>query len=344
MTVDTSSLRIVELDPDDAHAAEASYAIHAAVRAYEQPDLPPPSRHRHVHLLRLGWPGHLEKHWLAYDGDVAVAELDVSLPQRDNLDNAWIDLHVRAEYRRRGIGRRLYELAVGYARAAGRTKLMASSWEQIPDGPFRDGAGSAFARAMGLGRVHEETRRKLYLSTVDDALLDRLLADAYAHADGYSPVQWTDRCPDEYVPDMAYLEGRLSTDAPTGDLDWGPENVDAELIREMERNRAIMGGRAFHTAVRHDATGRLVALTGTMIEHGVPEHAWQMITLVDPDHRGRRLGTIVKIENLRLTVAGEPALQAIDTTNATVNRHMIAINHAMGFVPIDVEAEWQVSI
>src|SRR5881275_391060 len=107
MTVDTSSLRIVELDPDDAHAAEASYAIHAAVRAYEQPDLPPPSRHRHVHLLRLGWPGHLEKHWLAYDGDVAVAELDVSLPQRDNLDNAWIDLHVRAEYRRRGIGRRL---------------------------------------------------------------------------------------------------------------------------------------------------------------------------------------------------------------------------------------------
>src|SRR5436190_8769809 len=129
MTVDISSLRIVDLDPDDAQAAEASYEITKLVRAHEQPDLTPPSRHRHVLLLRLGWPGHLEKHWLAYDGDHAVGQLSVDLPQRDNLENAWIELRVLPGYRRRGIGRALYAHAVEYVRAAGRTRLMADTIE-----------------------------------------------------------------------------------------------------------------------------------------------------------------------------------------------------------------------
>jgi GNAT superfamily N-acetyltransferase len=344
MTVDIQSLRIVELNPDDVQAAEASYQINKVVRAHDQPDLPPPSRHRHFQILRLGWPGHLEKHWLGYDGDRAVGELSVDLPQRDNLENAWIELRVIPEYRRRGIGRALYAHAVEYVRAAGRTHLMADTLEPLDGGPRVDPAGSAFATAMGLTRALREVRRKLYLSTVDHAALDALLAAAWTRADGYSLVQWTDRCPDDCVADVAYLEGRLNTDAPMEDLAWGKEDVDADLIRHVERNREIMKTRAFFTAVRHDASGRVVALTAMIIEHGVPEHAWQGITLVDPPHRGHRLGTIVKIENLRLILAAEPALTAIDTGNAAVNDHMIAINHAMGFQPMDAMVDWQVDL
>ena len=295
----------------------------------------------------MGWPGHLEKNWLAYDGDRAVGELNVSLPQRDNLENAWIELRVLPEFRRRGIGRALYAHAVEYTRAAGRSRLMADTLEAteaVDGGPRVDPAGSAFAAAMGLARALREVRRKLYLSTVDHAALDALLAEAWTHAEGYSLVRWTDRCPDDCVADVAYLEGRLNTDAPMEDLAWGKEDVDADLIRQVERNREVMKTRAFFTAVRHDASGRVVALTGMIIEHGVPEHAWQGITLVDPPHRGHRLGTIVKIENLRLILAAEPALTAIDTGNAAVNDHMIAINHAMGFRPMDYMVDWQVDL
>ncbi|MCW2641807.1 MAG: family N-acetyltransferase [Dactylosporangium sp.] len=60
-----------------------------------------------------------------------------------------------------------------------------------------------------------------------------------------------------------------------------------------------------------------------------------------PPHRGHRLGTIVKIANLRHAMAGEPALRVINTWNAAVNDHMISINEALGFRPVDALVNWQ---
>ncbi len=70
-------------------------------------------------------------------------------------------------------------------------------------------------------------------------------------------------------------------------------------------------------------------------------HAWQNITLVDPDHRGHRLGLIIKIENLRYALAHEPELARVDTWNAAVNDHMISINEAIGYRPVDAWVNWQ---
>jgi hypothetical protein len=70
----------------------------------------------------------------------------------------------------------------------------------------------------------------------------------------------------------------------------------------------------------------------------------QLITLVDPPHRGHRLGTIVKIANLRYAMAGEPALRVVDTWNAAVNDHMISINEAIGFRAMDALVDWQRTI
>jgi hypothetical protein len=52
----------------------------------------------------------------------------------------------------------------------------------------------------------------------------------------------------------------------------------------------------------------------------------------------------VKIENLRHALAHEPDLRIIDTFNAAVNDHMIAINEAMGFRPVDAWENWQQSL
>lgn len=70
-------------------------------------------------------------------------------------------------------------------------------------------------------------------------------------------------------------------------------------------------------------------------------HAWQHITIVDPAHRGHRLGMWVKLANLRYTRGEEPALRNIDTWNAATNSHMIAINEALGFRAVEGWAEYQ---
>jgi hypothetical protein len=214
--------------------------------------------------------------------------------------------------------------------------------ETLTGGPVRGEAGSAFAAAIGGENALGEVRRRLDLSTLDDEMLDNQLAEAWQRADGYRIVRWRDTVPDEYAPDVAYLDSRMITDAPLGDIKWEPEKIDVERIRESEAQRKEQGIRSYSTGIVHEESGRLVALTAIGSEKSVHDHAWQWITIVDPVHRGHRLGMIVKIENLRYALAHEPSFEVIDTWNAAVNKHMIAINEAMGFRPVDSWVNWQV--
>lgn len=50
---------------------------------------------------------------------------------------------------------------------------------------------------------------------------------------------------------------------------------------------------------------------------------------------------LVKAEDLRHTRAALPHLRAVDTYTAAENRHMIAINEALGFRPRESWTVWQ---
>ena len=65
-----------------------------------------------------------------------------------------------------------------------------------------------------------------------------------------------------------------------------------------------------------------------------PEHVYQWGTLVRPAHRGHRLGLATKVHNLRRFQAGESGRSLLFTYNAEVNTHMIGVNEAMGFRPV----------
>ena len=59
------------------------------------------------------------------------------------------------------------------------------------------------------------------------------------------------------------------------------------------------------------------------------------------EHRGHRLGMLVKIANLRAYEDRRPGERRINTWNAQENEHMLAINVALGFEPVGVAAVWQ---
>jgi GNAT superfamily N-acetyltransferase len=277
----------------------------------------------------------------AVDGEpVACGEL--VFPVLDNAENASACVRVLEERRRRGYGTQLLAHLVERARVDGRRRLYGEVVEPLEGDEVTPGV--EFARAIGARQVLFEVRRVLDMRALDEARLTQLADEAWPRADGYSLVQWVDRAPDEIVDDLAVLKGRMSVDVPLEDMTWDAEVYDAGRVRALEDLIASRHRRVIGTAARHDASGRLVGYTdiGVNVEH--PRVAFQWDTIVTSDHRGHRLGLLMKLANLdqlRRTIQG---VEIVNTWNAGVNDHMIAVNEAMGFRPADREWEWQLDI
>jgi GNAT superfamily N-acetyltransferase len=338
------AIAITPFDAADQAAIDEAYRIGVVVHAADVPDFPPLCRQRFKASVRHPMPGNASLWALARLDGVPVGYLGLDLPHLDNADNATADLMVHPAYRRRGVGRALHEHCLRLLREQGRKRVVGMAVSALPGGPARPEVGAAFAAAMGARPVLAEVRRRLDVTRLDQGVLDGLLAGARAQAAGYRTVRWQQGTPEEYVADIAYLDGRLMMDAPLGDLEWEPEKIDAERVRGTERALDARGRRRYHHAVVHQASGRLVAWTLIDLGPSAPWHAFQQITIVDPAHRGHRLGLLTKIENLRYALAHEPELRAIDTWNAAANEHMIAINEQLGFRPVDGWTDWQLTL
>lgn len=314
---------------------EPAYEISRACHEFDQPDIPVDSFDAFCATIEFPWPGHAFERYVGLLDGTPVGYLVLRMPQHDNLTNMDVEIEVLPSARRHGVGRAMHELAVERARATGRKVLMSATVQHHPD-------GSAFATAVGARPGLEDIRSRLDLRAVDQALLDDMLAEAWRHADGYRVVRWQGIPPDEIIDDVAYLESRLNSDAPTGDLPLEAAKVDAELLREGELRRGRRGRASYNAAALHG--DRAVALTSIVGTVGAPAQAWQNTTLVDPEHRGRRLGTVVKLENLRYIRELCPELEVIDTFNAASNQHMLRINRAMGFAAVDTVISWHQSV
>ena len=105
--------------------------------------------------------------------------------------------------------------------------------------------------------------------------------------------------------------------------------------------RGARGAWKLAAVAQHVASGRLVAFSELLLAHDTPGEAWQLATLVHPDHRGHRLGLAVKMANLDFLAEQAPAVRLVVTGNAEVNAPMIAVNDLLGFEVAGVGMFWQ---
>lgn len=260
----------------------------------------------------------------------------VDLPRRDNLDSATASLCVHPAYRRRGVGSAVLAGVEELAFARGRTKVVA--WLEEPSLLKGRSPGRFFARHHGYRCVQVAVRRHLALP-VDARRLALLQSQAWRRAAGYELVSWVDHCPEEFVERRALFGAKMSTDPPAGDMGHQEEQWDATRVRALEELAGRQGRTLLVCAARHQASEELVAFSELAIP-AVPQVAYQHDTLVLADHRGHRLGMLVKVANLRSLQAASPATEKVCTSNAWDNPWMIAVNEALGFDVVGTEEAW----
>jgi GNAT superfamily N-acetyltransferase len=259
---------------------------------------------------------------------------------RDNRHCAEVTVAVHPVHRRRGIGRAIVERMGDVAVADGRRSLNAIV--DVPVALAADHASVHFAPRVGFQAMLPGNTRHLCVP-VDEARLDGLRAVVAAGRDAaaYRTFTFVTPWPNGVLEDHCELLRHMSTDEPAGDGDKEEETWDGQRVREEDELLSARGARKLAAVAQHVASGRLVAFTEILLAHDTPDQAWQLATLVHPDHRGRRLGLAVKIANLDFLAARAPAVQVIVTGNAQENAPMISVNEMLGFEVAGVGTFWQ---
>jgi len=268
----------------------------------------------------------------------------------DDADTAWICVEVLPEYRGRGVGTALADAVEALVVGEGKKKAVVYIGVQ-------DAAGPRLTSPTGFGSVPAETRDSRFLLAraycfeqverlsrleLPVAGLSELVAAARAASGAdYRLHRWSGVAPEVWHEDIAVLATRMSTDAPTAGLEepedvWTVERVVAAAERDKLSPRTRL-----ETVVEHVPSGRLVGFTVLSVPAQAHRSVAQYATLVLREHRGKRLGMLLKVANLQHLEEVAPGHPSVTTFNAEENRHMLSVNESVGFVPIGYEAAWR---
>ncbi|QYJ04925.1 GNAT family N-acetyltransferase [Nocardioides panacisoli] len=315
-------MEIVAFDPDDAGATAAYAEVFNAANLATAPWRDPETPESIAGYLRYSWDLEPGTPYLGrVDGQV-VAVGTIETTERDNQHFAWFDLSVRPDHQRRGHGSALLAHLEAEATRRGRTMGGFAADEH----PALDG----FAAHHGYERAYVEVERRQYLAEVDWPAVDAAYDAALPHAADYAFERHRFPTPAEDLAELAEVTAVIN-DAPTDDLAIEDEVYTADRVRDYEAAQLGRGHRMYRVVARHRGSGALAGHTVVGAEGARPGVGGQHDTAVSPDHRGHRLGLLLKVEMLRWLREVEPELDHIDTGNAGSNAHMIAINELLGY-------------
>ena len=196
---------------------------------------------------------------------------------------------------------------------------------------------------LGHGyRLEQVARTSRLALPVSAAMIDRRFDESTGRAGADFRVhQWSGRTPDRWLDDIALLFTRMSTDAPKAGLEE-PEDIWTRQRLIDYEDRVEAGPKTcVVSVVEHLPSARLAGMT----ELGVPAESdrpvFQNDTIVLKEHRGHRLGMLLKVANIRNLQSTAPGHPSIITFNAEESRHMLDLNEAVGFVSVGYEGAWK---
>jgi GNAT superfamily N-acetyltransferase len=282
---------------------------------------------------------------------VGRAVLSWSIAQ--GTTSSWILAEVLDGFRCRGIGSALYRTVEELAISSGRPTLQAEVMHTTSPGGQRipsptgfgdlpaDDPGARFLTRRGY-RLEQIERASFLDLPIDLAAASAALREAGSVAgQEYSLVRWTGRTPPHWVSDVATLRTRMSTDAPFAGLDMDEEPWDAARVANADEASAASGGSRLTVAVLHSTTNRLVGFSELDVPDDRTRPAHQGDTLVLSEHRGHRLGMLMKLANLLALHELTRLPPMVCTFNAEENRHMLDVNEAIGFRAFGSAACWR---
>ncbi|HWI00065.1 MAG TPA: GNAT family N-acetyltransferase [Propionibacteriaceae bacterium] len=315
----------VRVEPGDREAIQSITDIINAARPVDDPDSFPAIAELVAADVEFGWDMNPASHFLytPSDGDAPVGMLVLEMPKHDNLQLVWTWITVHPDHRRRGHGTTIMNEALRQARDAGRGII----WVGVAED---DIGGQSFVDRFGFRYASHDARRRQRLAEVDYADIDRLYAQAVEAASDYRIERLTPPVSDEVLAELVEVTAAIN-DAPAGTLTYEDEVFNTARLRDIETAREKRGDILYRVVARHRSTGKVGGHTQVVFNPLEPNLGHIGDTAVARDHRGHRLGLLLKIDMMRWLADEQPQLETLETWNNVDNRYMINVNEAIGY-------------
>ena len=251
-----------------------------------------------VHRLRTVPERARLRQWVAEADGRVVGRVDCSLTLFAEASGIGeLQVAVRGDQRRRGIGSALYDVALAYAQTLGVDRLLANFHE--------NDAGVAFAETRSFRRVREETESELDPRRVTE----RPAGDV--------------RAVSSIDPRLAYvIDMEATRDMPS------TEPFDGMAYEEWEdhvlRHPLFTAEGSFVAFV----DGEAAAVSLLIVDHDT-RRAANMFTGTRAVHRGRGRALAAKLASIEWAAANGVTTMA--TYNDATNAPMLAINRKLGY-------------
>jgi GNAT superfamily N-acetyltransferase len=313
-----------EWDPRSASAGEIAAFVQTLNRvlAVDLPDDPPWQDVQVRDYLAETVPGERRISWVAEDDRLPEGESEIFAHVSMLLlgDIGVLEVMVKPELRRRGLGRQLVEVAARRAYLEGFSSIGVEAIGGTP--------AIGFYEALGFEREYVETRGVLTLSAVDWPALSEM-------ADGIAPgyrIEFHPGGPPESLLE-AYAQAKLEAQDEDDALDLAPRSSDPQRLRDSLGTLHKRGLKPYIVLAVHEASGVVAGLTEVVVPAQHPERADQYDTIVVRTHRGCGIDSAIKARMLFELRAAEPGLCEVQTWNAHDNESMLKVNAELGYLP-----------
>jgi GNAT superfamily N-acetyltransferase len=321
------------LTAPDAGDFRAWHLVESAALAHDRPGEPVPSLAAVEAELTTSSTTSRKVLWLVRgSGDEPVATATLRLfsdPGRSHL--AQVDMTVHPAHRRLGAGSRLLATVTEAAAEAGCRSVLTEVLAGTP--------GEGFLATRDFQPVLRLTWLRLVLEEIPDRI--KKLPDV-PHP-GYRLTAWEGVVPDALAETFAAARQGMA-DMPVGGIDFGEVRWDVDRVRDAAEVVARRGERLLTFAAVSEPDGCVAGYSELVLPAGDSGRAQQYDTAVLPVHRGHGLGLWLKAAMLRQVEAAHPEITEVTTDNADDNRHMLAVNAALGFRPLRRTVAYQLTL
>lgn len=292
------------------------------------PDDPPFPREIALKELQNPHPHRERVRFLAWIDDEIVGASEIGWMKEEapgyekNKHIGSIDVRVKREYRGQGIAKKLLvPVLEASEKNPNLTTIFGGSWHD---------AGRSLCEKLGGKFSQEGAENRLELKDVDWNMIKEWNEKGLdiAKKEGIT-LQFFEDCPEDIIEEYCMVYQETMNQQPLGEYDGEititPESRRLNEARQRER------GLKWYTLITKEKDGRISGLTEILYHPSIPEKAFQNLTGVKQEYRGRGLGKLLKAHMLLWITEKFPEIKTIVTGNDVTNKPMLSINTRMGF-------------